>query len=159
MYVFASIGICPFCVEINADLLTWNGLSKLVPLHPGVGMCAECQTTCVYGICDRKKTSIGCCSKITDITFRTLCFQLSQSCCAFVTHISLTACLCLCRTIIITNNIGFTEYQLWILCALPICILFFPRHLKFPVPYLTHSIVYLKRHFLLVVFLQTSKSV
>ena len=54
MYVFASIGPCPFCVEINADLLKWNGLGKLVPLHPGVGMCAECQTTCVYGICDRK---------------------------------------------------------------------------------------------------------
>ena len=53
MWVFASIGPCPFCKEIEFEIINWKGLAKIFPLHPGDGMCAECGTTCVYGICDR----------------------------------------------------------------------------------------------------------
>ena len=61
-YVFAEFGPCPFCVEKDWTLIEWRGLSSTTLLF-SEGLCMDCETQCVYGVCDRATGTSCHCAK------------------------------------------------------------------------------------------------
>eukprot|EP00947_MAST-08B_sp_MAST-8B-sp1_P000178 g178.t1 len=51
LYVYAEFGVCPFCYEDDWTIFEWNGPAKTWNLF-NEGLCKDCETQCVYGICD-----------------------------------------------------------------------------------------------------------